>query len=396
MGLAGGEAEVVSSRSSNLAPPVIEATPAVPDVAPIDAQAAPEKPVAALETPTSAPPVVEAPVASLTSAEADDASQEVVPASSSMPPASSPQAQAEAAQLSEAIAATTPDLPKAGDAAPAARPRLDSRDDSSYPPVDLDNHFFGGAARDSEMDLETDHRDPRLVRKSMPDVVRRRADLQRYVKWAVAGASVLCLAAVVKAGITRSHADEGPRRSLTAAAAIAQPAPEPQAPAAQPSPAEPPAPETQPAAAAPAAVPAETAAPPAETAAPPAEPPAPAAEATPPAAQAAAPGEPPPAAAPAEGAQAAPGDAPPAQPDPVAAAKEKTASRNALERGKNADAIEAGEKSVALDPTDGEAWLILGAAYQAKGDMKNARRSYKACIEQGKRGPRSECMAMPH
>jgi Flp pilus assembly protein TadD len=51
---------------------------------------------------------------------------------------------------------------------------------------------------------------------------------------------------------------------------------------------------------------------------------------------------------------------------------------------------------VALDPTDGEAWLILGAAYQEKGDMKNARRSYKACLEQGKRGPKYECAAMPH
>ena len=50
----------------------------------------------------------------------------------------------------------------------------------------------------------------------------------------------------------------------------------------------------------------------------------------------------------------------------------------------------------ALDPTDGEAWLILGAAYQEKGDMKNARRSYKACLEQGKRGPKYECAAMPH
>jgi len=28
--------------------------------------------------------------------------------------------------------------------------------------------------------------------------------------------------------------------------------------------------------------------------------------------------------------------------------------------------------------------------------MKNARRSYKACLEQGKRGPKYECAAMPH
>jgi Flp pilus assembly protein TadD len=57
-------------------------------------------------------------------------------------------------------------------------------------------------------------------------------------------------------------------------------------------------------------------------------------------------------------------------------------------------AIEAGERSVQLDPTDGEAWLILGAAYQTKGDAKEARRCYKSCVEQGKRGPRNECAAM--
>jgi Flp pilus assembly protein TadD len=100
------------------------------------------------------------------------------------------------------------------------------------------------------------------------------------------------------------------------------------------------------------------------------------------------------AAPPAETAAPAPTEAP--ELDPKAAAKEKNTARTLLERGKHNDAIEAGERSVALDPTDGEAWLILGAAYQEKGDMKNARRSYKACLEQGKRGPKYECAAMPH
>ena len=104
------------------------------------------------------------------------------------------------------------------------------------------------------------------------------------------------------------------------------------------------------------------------------------------------------AAAPAEAAAPPrhPADAPPAEPDPVAAAKEKNTSRNALERGKLGDAIESGERAVALDPTDAEAWLILGAAYQEKGDQKNARRSFKSCLEQSKRGPKYECAAMPH
>ncbi|MDP9152343.1 MAG: tetratricopeptide repeat protein, partial [Myxococcota bacterium] len=81
-------------------------------------------------------------------------------------------------------------------------------------------------------------------------------------------------------------------------------------------------------------------------------------------------------------------------PDPRAAAKAKTAATSALERGNLAAAVEAGERSVALDPTDGEAWLILGAAYQQKGDTRGAVRSFKACLQQGKRGPKSECAAM--
>ena len=84
----------------------------------------------------------------------------------------------------------------------------------------------------------------------------------------------------------------------------------------------------------------------------------------------------------------------PAELDPKAAKKEKLASQVALERGKNDAAIEAGERSVKLDPTDGEAWLILGAAYQAKGKAIDARRCFTACLKEGKRGPKGECAAM--
>ncbi|HEY6461771.1 MAG TPA: hypothetical protein VIY73_16510, partial [Polyangiaceae bacterium] len=214
MGLAGGDTEVVSSRPSPLPPPVMEATPAVPEAAPIAVQAAavvadpaPEKPVAALATPGA---VQDKPLAALETREA--AHDEPLAAPAAEPPfpaveapfADAPVAAQEATPaIPEGVAATTSEIRKVAAEAPAARDRAESRDDSSYPPVDLDNHFFGDSGRDSDADVETDHRDPRLVRKSMPEVVRRRADLQRYVKWAVAGASALCLAAVVKAGITR-------------------------------------------------------------------------------------------------------------------------------------------------------------------------------------------------
>ena len=65
-----------------------------------------------------------------------------------------------------------------------------------------------------------------------------------------------------------------------------------------------------------------------------------------------------------------------AAPDPVAALDAKRTSQRALDRGNAKASIEAGEQSVALDPTDAEAWLILGAAYQARGAYAEARRCF--------------------
>jgi tetratricopeptide (TPR) repeat protein len=76
------------------------------------------------------------------------------------------------------------------------------------------------------------------------------------------------------------------------------------------------------------------------------------------------------------------------------AAQEKRDARTLLERYRAKDAILAGERAVALDPTDGEAWLILGAAYQEAGQLDGARRAFQACLKQAKRGPVDECRAM--
>jgi Flp pilus assembly protein TadD len=271
------------------------------------------------------------------------------------------------AVIAAAVVEETPPPPE-----PEA-PAMVSRDDSSYPPVDLDNHFFDGErqSRPSYAPFDEEERDPRMALKLTPEVARRRANLSRYVKLAVAGASALCLAALVKVAVAHNSTDSGRARPVAMAAAAPPPAktaipatPLPTETAAAAAPATPPPAETAAAAAPATAAPAETAAAPV--------------------------------AAPAETAAAAPAPTEAPELDPKAAAKEKNASRSLLERGKDADAIAAGERSVALDPTDGEAWLILGAAYQEKGDMKNARRSYKACLEQGKRGPKYECAAMPH
>ena len=99
----------------------------------------------------------------------------------------------------------------------------------------------------------------------------------------------------------------------------------------------------------------------------------------------------------AEVAQAAPlaevADAAPTL-DPDAARREKRAAQRALEMGRAAAAIESGEKSVSLDPSDGEAWLVLGAAYLERGQATDARRCFRACMTEASRGPKWECGAM--
>ncbi len=252
---------------------------------------------------------------------------------------------------------------------------LPSREDSSFPPVDLDSHFFNPAP-----DADDSHeRDPRMVLKLGPEAARRRAQFQKYVKIAIGAASVLCLAALVKGAVARGHDEPTPHRA--SAALVAPPPVQAQQPAQTAAAIEqvPPPPEQpavgEPQATAPAATDTAAAAP------------------APPTTEQAAPSA---AAAPAEAAPAATDTAEAPTPDPKEAAKAKRASQAALERGKIGDAIEAGERSVSLDPTDAEAWLILGAAYQSKGDQKSARRSFKSCLEQGKRGPRWECAQMPH
>ena len=97
----------------------------------------------------------------------------------------------------------------------------------------------------------------------------------------------------------------------------------------------------------------------------------------------------------------APAEAPPeampgAMPTPVAETPEsaeglKHASLEALEQRKLDDSVAAGERATQLDPTDADAWLILGAAYHDQGNVLAARRSYAACAKQATRGEVREC-----
>ena len=83
----------------------------------------------------------------------------------------------------------------------------------------------------------------------------------------------------------------------------------------------------------------------------------------------------------------------PAELSPVEARAAREDARRALDRGAVAAAIAAGTRSVELDPTDGDAWLLLGAAYQLAGKAAEARNAFSSCTKLAKRGDVGECRA---
>jgi DNA-binding response OmpR family regulator len=65
-----------------------------------------------------------------------------------------------------------------------------------------------------------------------------------------------------------------------------------------------------------------------------------------------------------------------------------------LERGSALRAAEVARKATAADPTNAEAWLTLGAAYDAAGNRAQARLAYKNCVDNGRGARVSECKAL--
>jgi cytochrome c-type biogenesis protein CcmH/NrfG len=80
--------------------------------------------------------------------------------------------------------------------------------------------------------------------------------------------------------------------------------------------------------------------------------------------------------------------------DPKAARDARELARGALARGDVARAVSTGIESVELDPSDAEAWLVLGAAEMAYGKRRDARSTFTACTKIATRGPRHECAQM--
>lgn len=314
--LAFGSSVVPSTPAPEPAP---QTTPEPPAAVAAPVEAAPAAEAAPIE-PTPVSPVFVAPIVSV------EPPREERPAE---PPAA-PAAQPVAAAKTSAVDPDEISVPPAGDQAEVA--------EEFFSEADLSRHLA--------QEQEAIEGDPLTVedsakRKSDPFVVQRRARFAKYVKWAVAGAAVVCLAAVARSGFTsKSTASSGSVQSAPIVAPEAKAA----APAAQPVAEPKPVVEAKPEEAKPAA------------------------------------------------------DAKPeeAKPEEIVgnAKEEKAKSRSFLEKQKLADAIEAGERAVKLDPTDGEAWLILGAAYQEKGNMAEARRAYGACVKEATTGPKIECQKM--
>jgi Flp pilus assembly protein TadD len=65
-----------------------------------------------------------------------------------------------------------------------------------------------------------------------------------------------------------------------------------------------------------------------------------------------------------------------------------------LERGQTARAIDMAKRATAASPGDAEAWLTLGAAYDAQGKRAQARAAYQSCVDRGQGSRVAECRAL--
>jgi DNA-binding response OmpR family regulator len=65
-----------------------------------------------------------------------------------------------------------------------------------------------------------------------------------------------------------------------------------------------------------------------------------------------------------------------------------------LESGSATHAVELAKRATAMDPSDAEAWLTLGAAYDAAGNHTRSRAAYESCGREAKGARVSECRAL--
>jgi Flp pilus assembly protein TadD len=69
-------------------------------------------------------------------------------------------------------------------------------------------------------------------------------------------------------------------------------------------------------------------------------------------------------------------------------------ANRALANGSTGRAMDLARQAVTANPGDANAWLILGAASQASGNVEAAREAYQSCIAQA-HGPNvNDCRAL--
>jgi hypothetical protein len=250
-------------------------------------------------------------------------------------------------------------------------PMLLDLDEETPTRDELASRFFAKPEPTTQAPLPVDDAAREIARFESPAFKERQRYLMRYVAGAVAFSGAICLAAFFRiAAAATDPSAQMPHASQAARAFEPFPTPPAELPAepvvaaaviAPPPPA--PVPQEAPVAATPVA---------------PAAPAAPAKPSLEPASTPAA----------ASPAAVAPSEGPSAR-------ESKDAAMQALEHGKWNAAIASAERSVKLDPTDAEAWLILGGAYQERGSDRAAHRAYASCSQSAKPShARSECASL--
>jgi Flp pilus assembly protein TadD len=78
------------------------------------------------------------------------------------------------------------------------------------------------------------------------------------------------------------------------------------------------------------------------------------------------------------------------RPDPAGGSLISQASR-ALAEGQTPRALALAHQAVLANPSDADAWLILGAACQAAGNQPAARDAYRSCVSSARTANVSEC-----
>jgi tetratricopeptide (TPR) repeat protein len=69
-------------------------------------------------------------------------------------------------------------------------------------------------------------------------------------------------------------------------------------------------------------------------------------------------------------------------------------AQRSLERNAVGRAIELARRATQADPGDAEAWLTLGAAYDAAGNASQARKAYRQCVDRARPPRVAECRAL--